>query len=80
MAKSSFGELVYDCDCLDGIVSKVRENGKVISKTVYLCVSLNKERLKDILGRWVSKDESTAFKMCVLTNLKVRRRYTDYGY
>ena len=28
---------------MDGIVFKVRENGKVINKTVYLCVDLNKE-------------------------------------
>ena len=70
MAESSFGELIYDC--LDGIVFKVREDGKVINKTVYLCVGLNKEGLKEVLGMWVGKNESAAFWMGVLTDLKAR--------
>ena len=38
---------------MDDIVFKVRENGKVINKTVYLCVGLNKEGLKEVLvGRF----------------------------
>ncbi len=40
---------------MDGIVFKVRENGKVINKTVYLCVGLNKDGLKEVLGMWVGK-------------------------
>ena len=51
---------------------KVRENGKVINKTVYLCVGLNKEDLKEVLGMWVGKNESAAFWMGVLTDLKAR--------
>ena len=46
---------------MDGIVFKVRENGKVINKTVYLCVGLNKEGIKEILGMWVGKTESASF-------------------
>jgi len=57
---------------MDGIVFKVRENGKVINKTVYLCVGLNKEGLKEVLGMWVGKVESAAFWMSVLTDLKAR--------
>ena len=41
---------------MDGIVFKVRENGKVINKTVYLGVGLNKEGLKEVLGMWVGKN------------------------
>ena len=40
---------------------KVRENGKVINKTVYLCVGLNKDGVKEVLGMWVGKNESAAF-------------------
>lgn len=57
---------------MDGIVFKVRENGKVINKTVYLCVGLNKEGLKEVLGMWIGKNESAAFWMGVLTDLKAR--------
>lgn len=57
---------------MDGIVFKVRENGKVVNKTVYLCVGLNREGLKEVLGMWVGKSESASFWMGVLTDLKSR--------
>ena len=65
-------ESLYMIVWMDGIVFKVRENGKVINKTVYLCVGLNKEGLKEVLGMWVGKNESAAFWMGVLTDLKAR--------
>ncbi len=57
---------------MDGIVFKVRDSGKVINKTVYLCVGLNKEGFKEVLGMWVGKTESSSFWMGVLTDLKAR--------
>ena len=57
---------------MDGIVFKVREAGKIINKTVYLCVGLNKYGYKDILGMWIGKNESSSFWMSVLTDLKSR--------
>ncbi|CAD7803846.1 hypothetical protein CHRY9390_01139 [Chryseobacterium aquaeductus] len=57
---------------MDGIVFKVRENSKVINKTVYLAVGLNREGKKDVLGMWLRKNESSSFWMSVLTDLKAR--------
>ena len=57
---------------MDGIVFKVRDNGKVINKTVYLAVGLNKEGRKELLGIWLGKNESASFWMGVLTDLKAR--------
>lgn len=57
---------------MDGIVFKVRDSGKVINKTVYLCVGLNKDGFKEVLGMWVGKTESASFWMGVLTDLKAR--------
>lgn len=57
---------------MDGIVFKVRDNGKVINKTVYLCVGLTREGFKEVLGMWVGKTESASFWMGVLTDLKAR--------
>lgn len=53
-------ESLYLIVWIDGIVFKVRENGKV-NKTVYLCVSLNKDGIKEVLGMWVGKTESASF-------------------
>lgn len=57
---------------MDGIVFKVRHNGKVINKTVYLCVGLKQNGLKEVLGMWIGKSESSSFWMDVLTDLKAR--------
>ena len=65
-------ESLYMVVWMDGIVFKVRESGKVINKTVYLCIGLNKMGYKEVLGMWVGKTESSSFWMSVLTDLKAR--------
>ena len=57
---------------MDGIVFKVRESGKIVNKTVYLCVGLNNRGYKEVLGMWIGKSESYSFWMSVLTDLKAR--------
>ena len=57
---------------MDCIVFKVRDNGKIINKTVYLCVGLKQNGLKKVLGMWVGKSECSSFWMGVLTDLKAR--------
>lgn len=61
---------IYLIVWMNGVVFKVRNNGKIISKTVYLCVGLKQNGLKEVLGMWGGKTESSAFRMGVLTDLK----------
>lgn len=63
---------IYLIVWMDGIVFKVRENSKVVHKTIYLAVGLNREGQKDVLGMWLGKNESSSFWMSVLTDLKAR--------
>lgn len=65
-------ESLYMVVWMDSIVFKVRESGKVINKTVYLCIGLNTMGYKEVLGMWVGKTESSSFWMSVLTDLKAR--------
>jgi transposase-like protein len=65
-------EHLYLVVWMDGIVFKVRENSKVINKTIYLAVGLNQEGKKEVLGMWLGKNESSSFWMSVLTDLKAR--------
>ena len=53
---------------MDVIVFKVR--GKIINKTVYLCVGLKQNNLKEVLVMWSGKIESSSFRMGILTVLK----------
>lgn len=57
---------------MDGIVFKVRENSKIINKTVYIAVGLRTDGLKEVLGLWLGKNESSSFWMSVLTDMKAR--------
>jgi transposase-like protein len=63
---------VYFVVWMDGIVFKVRQNGKVINKTIYLAVGLNSEGHKEVLGMWLGENESASFWMSVLTDLRSR--------
>jgi len=65
-------ESVYLIVWMDGIVFKVRENSRVINKTIYIAVGLRFDGLKEVLGLWLGKNESSAFWMSVLTDIKAR--------
>ena len=65
-------EPVYLIVWMDGIVFKVRENSKVINKTVYIAVGLRRDGKKEVLGLWLGKNESAAFWMSVLTDIRAR--------
>src|SRR5690625_3764601 len=65
-------EPVYLIVWMDGIVFKVRENSKVINKTIYIAVGLRQDGLKEVLGLWLGKNESSSFWMSVLTDMKAR--------
>jgi transposase-like protein len=65
-------EPVYLIVWMDGIVFKVRENSRVINKTVYLAVGLKRDGRKEVLGLWLGKTEAASFWMGVLTDMKAR--------
>ncbi|OJV84601.1 MAG: IS256 family transposase [Bacteroidia bacterium 44-10] len=63
---------VYLIVWMDGIVFKVRDNSKVVNKTVYIAVGLKRDGYKEVLGMWLGKNESAAYWMSVLTDMKAR--------
>lgn len=76
--KTDFGEARIDVprdrdsSFEPGIVFKVRENSKVINKTVYIAVGLRRDGKKEVPGLWLGKNESASFWMSVLTDMKAR--------
>lgn len=46
---------VYPIVYLDAIHYKVRSEGKIVSKAAYICLGINKEGYKDILGIWIGE-------------------------
>ncbi|HOS91591.1 MAG TPA: IS256 family transposase [Prolixibacteraceae bacterium] len=65
-------ESVYFVVWMDGIVFKVRQNGKVQGKTIYLMIGLKQDGKKQVLGMWINETESASFWLSVLTDIKAR--------
>ena len=65
-------EPIYFVVWMDAIVFKVRENSRVVNKAIYIAIGLRQDGLKEVLGMWLGKNESSAFWMSVLTDIKAR--------
>ncbi|CNK32968.1 transposase for the IS285 insertion element [Yersinia aldovae] len=63
---------LYPIVYLDCIVVKVRQNGSVINKAVFLALGINTEGQKELLGMWLAENEGAKFWLNVLTELKNR--------
>jgi transposase-like protein len=65
-------ESVYAMVMLDAIHYKVRDEGIVVKKAVYIAVGTDLEGKKDVLGIWVGATESSKYWLGVLNGLKNR--------
>jgi len=65
-------EAVYPVVFLDGIVFKVRKDARVINKCLYTVLGINMDGRKEILGMWMSENESASFWASILNELKNR--------
>ena len=63
---------VYPIVYLDCIVLKVRQNKRVINKSMYVALGVNMEGQKELLGLWLAETEGAKFWLSVLTELKSR--------
>ena len=63
---------VYPVVFFDAIHYKVREDGKVVSKAVYVSLAINTEGKREVLGFYVGEAESSKFWMQVFTDLSNR--------
>jgi transposase-like protein len=50
--------------------SKVRDEGRVISKALYVAVGVNLEGRKELLGLWLGESEGAKFYAQILTELQ----------
>ena len=65
-------DTVYPVVFLDGIVFKVRKDSRVINKCLYSVLGINMEGRKEILGMWLSENESASFWTAVCNELRNR--------
>ena len=62
----------YPIVYLDAMYFKVRSNGKIVNKAVYICLGYSMEGYKDILGLWVDEAEGAKFWLSICNDLKNR--------
>lgn len=65
-------DAIYPVVFLDGIVFKVRKDSRIINKCVYSVLGINMEGKKEILGIWISENESASFWASVCNDLENR--------
>lgn len=63
---------VYPIIYLDCIVVKIRQDKRVINKSIFLALGVNIEGHKELLGMWVAENEGAKFWLNVLTELQNR--------
>lgn len=65
-------ERVYPIVYFDALVVKVRQDGRVINKAIHLALAVNLSGNKELLGMWMTQNESSKFWLQVLTELQNR--------
>jgi putative transposase len=65
-------EEIYPIVYLDAIQFKVRDNGHVRNKAVYLAIGVTLAGYKEVLGLWIAQTEGAKFWLYVVTELKNR--------
>ena len=63
---------IYPVIFFDGIVFNSRKDNKIITKCVYSVLGINMEGQKEILGMWISENESASFYASICADLRNR--------
>ncbi|WP_425383086.1 IS256 family transposase [Spiroplasma endosymbiont of Melieria omissa] len=65
-------ESIYSIVYFDCIVVKVRQDKRIINKSVYIALGVDLEGKKDVLGLWISENEGSKFWLANFTEMKNR--------
>ena len=65
-------DAIYPVVYLDCIVIKIRQDKRVISKSIFLALGINLDGHKELMGLWIAENEGAKFWLGVLTELQQR--------
>ena len=63
---------IYPVIFFDGIVFNSKKDNKIVNKCVYSVLGINMDGQKEILGMWISENESASFYASICADLKNR--------
>jgi transposase-like protein len=65
-------DAIYPIVYLDCLVVKIRQDKRVINKSIFLALGINTEGQKELMGMWIAENEGAKFWLNVLTELQQR--------
>ncbi|MEZ9313348.1 IS256 family transposase [Vibrio sp. 10N.286.49.F3] len=65
-------DAIYPIVYLDCIVVKIRQDKRVINKSIFLALGINTDGQKELMGMWIAENEGAKFWLSVLTELNQR--------
>ena len=65
-------DALYPILYLDALQVKVKSDGRVANKAIYLAIGVNMQGTKEVLGMWAAENEGAKFWLSVVTELKNR--------
>jgi putative transposase len=65
-------DALYPILYLDALQVKVKDQGRVSNKAIYLAIGVNLQGIKEVLGMWASENEGAKFWLGIITELKNR--------
>jgi len=65
-------DALYPILYLDALQVKIKSEGRISNKAIYLAIGVNLQGTKEVLGMWASENEGAKFWLSVVTELKNR--------
>lgn len=65
-------DAIYPIVYLDCIVVKIRQDKRIINKSIFLALGINTDGQKELMGMWIAENEGAKFWLSVLTELNQR--------
>ncbi|SON50400.1 IS256 family transposase [Vibrio tapetis] len=65
-------DAIYPIVYLDCIVVKIRQDKRIINKSIFLALGINTDGQKELMGMWIAENEGAKFWQSVLTELNQR--------
>ncbi len=65
-------DALYPIVYLDCIVLKIRQDKRVINKSIFLALGINTEGHKELMGMWIAENKGAKFWLNILTELRQR--------
>ncbi len=65
-------DALYPILYLDALQVKIKSEGRISNKAIYLAIGVNLQGIKEVLGMWASETEGAKFWLGVVTELKNR--------